>query len=471
MTNLLLKCLAFALLLFRTVCPKPVGDCNATTREHHCRLSREYGFNLLDCHVGGGVNVSQMDFSCNNLLNKTQQVMLTLNYSMTKLDQIINLQSIANPIAIIGVVGASEFHIDKSPFGQKKIATISLQACNWSFYKNGRPIVTESDCSWKNFNDSSKSIFHGFNELQFSAVNFKTAVCPFILKDVRMEYVYLAELESIEQLNVTNVVEDPNVAIQNLVFMNVKYLRLSRRVLDNWLFRRTETIIIESVAALDLEADALQGLPYVNLMGFYDLEFADLYSRFKSFFLDPKATKLNFQLTNNVFNYTFIKENQFTFTFKQQSNVQLYSEREFCEYKDFPHSNAVLVLFETKIDCHNCLHLFLSLNNLIIGNSFTHNCIDNQTLVSRMFKCNFDKLLNDCHQNQNDDTATTTTITAGPYVAKMNYTNYIREMAKQLNLSIQVDEISNEALMIMNKSNWHLKIMASLLYLILIFYF
>ena len=169
-------------------------------------------------------------------------------------------------------------------------------------------------------------------------------------------------------------------------------------------------------------------LPKLTQIRFNDFSFKEFYlNSNRTFFIDLKNRNKELQL--KTFDRAFIEKNKFVFSFGQMSSLN--ESAEFCDYKDYPHDKCVISVQNQKIECSNCLNLFIYLLSIGIVKEFKHSCLINSELIETLLGCNFDQRVKDCHRKEE-------------YSPKFNYANYINELDKQLlNRSINRFECSS----------------------------
>ena len=386
---------------------------------------------FVQCYLNENGNKQQLekiDLNCENRIprntiftNGIVEIYFS-DASSRILNQTINLDSARYQFEIINLLYFSGIDIGSNPFGQKKKSTtrISMFHSNFTIFKNAREIVSDADCNTNVFDGDS--IFKELESLQFDSMSFSSAICPLIFRNVLFEKIYIRNQESLDQLKFMDLNESNdthlNATIREIRIYRVQNLTFNSAWLNKYLFKRTLKISIDSSPlsmASTTDCEALGNLKSLRDVAFLSYHFRYFYSKLKSCFLDPKF-KRDSELFS--FNRTHILR---TFTRLEFQKDKQLTDSEFCLFSDFPHHKILLpTITEEEIDCDNCLHLFLNLNNVVF-HEFRIKCRVDWDFIQKLYNCQFDSRIAACGDSSSSK----------PFI---NFKKYIDEIAEDFYL-------------------------------------
>ena len=211
----------------------------------------------------------------------------------------------------------------------------------------------------------------------------------------------------------------PNV----IEFISIDRLKLERKFFHN-IFLSATIIVIRKSTHVSIDRDAFDDMSELSGFTIYDLKFEHFYSMFRQNLSNPKLKRTKSLNYYTHFDIKRIEFEFFKFTFTEFIQID---EKKFCDYKQFPHDQIILVLInDGQIDSSDCLHLFLSLNNYIFF-PFLEKYSFDEDLFTRMLNCSFDQRLNECYKMEGRKYE--------PIIS--NFSLYIQDMAAYHKVNIE----------------------------------
>ena len=129
----------------------------------------------------------------------------------------------------------------------KVSTTLGILFSNFSLFMNGSQIFNETDCNRKMFRNKSTTFFKEFTNLNLSALNYQTKICPLIFHLVQFKTFTIDNQDYIDDIIFMNNVENQyNATIRELIFGRISSLKLRKQFLNISLFKDVERISIEN---------------------------------------------------------------------------------------------------------------------------------------------------------------------------------------------------------------------------------